>query len=86
MNVLIKSLTVVNVVFLPLAVISGMGGMSEFSRFLDVQNIDFATGYLLFTCGDRRARRRTCGWLSARGSNGVWAARQGYPSTDSCGR
>jgi magnesium transporter len=49
MNVLIKSLTVVNVVFLPLAVISGMGGMSEYSRFLDEQNFDFATGYLLFT-------------------------------------
>ena len=49
MNVLIKSLTVVNVVFLPLAVISGMGGMSEYSRFLDEQNIDFVIGYFLFT-------------------------------------
>ena len=49
MNVLIKSLTVVNVVFLPLAVISGMGGMSEYSRLLDEQGIDFGIGYLLFT-------------------------------------
>lgn len=49
MNVLIKSLTVVNVVFLPLAVISGMGGMSEFTRFLDDHGIDFETGYILFT-------------------------------------
>ena len=49
MNVLIKSLTVVNVVFLPLGVIAGMGGMSEFSRFLDEHGIDFEVGYLLFT-------------------------------------
>lgn len=31
MNVLLKNLTVINVVFLPLGVIAGMGGMSEFS-------------------------------------------------------
>ena len=37
MNVLIKNLTIVNVVFLPLGVIAGMGGMWSLSRFLDEQ-------------------------------------------------
>ncbi|HSW41894.1 MAG TPA: CorA family divalent cation transporter [Patescibacteria group bacterium] len=48
MNVLIKNLTVVNVVFLPLGVLAGMGGMSEFSRFLDELGVDFHVGFFLF--------------------------------------
>jgi magnesium transporter len=48
MNVLIKNLTVVNVVFLPLGVLAGMGGMSEFSRFLDELGVDFHMGFVLF--------------------------------------
>jgi magnesium transporter len=49
MNVLLKNLMLVNVVFLPLGVIAGMGGMSEFSRFLDEHRLDFLTGYFWFT-------------------------------------
>jgi magnesium transporter len=49
MNVLIKNLTVVNVVFLPLAVIASMGGMSEFSTWLDDAHVDSRLGYLLFS-------------------------------------
>lgn len=49
MNVLLKNLTIVNVVFLPLGVIAGMGGMSEFSRYLDDHHWHFLPGYLTFT-------------------------------------
>ena len=48
MNVLIKNLTVVNVVFLPLGVIAGIAGMSEFSRFLDEWSINWYLGYSIF--------------------------------------
>jgi magnesium transporter len=48
MNVLIKNLTVVSVVFLPLGVIASMGGMSEYSRFLEEQGITFPLGYAGF--------------------------------------
>jgi len=49
MNVLLRNLTIVNVVFLPLAVIAGMGGMSEFSMLLKHYNIPWQVGYPLFT-------------------------------------
>jgi magnesium transporter len=48
MNVLIKNLTVVNIVFLPLGVIAGMGGMSEYTMMLDDYGIDWHLGYPLF--------------------------------------
>lgn len=39
MNVLLKNLTIINVVFLPLAVLASMGGMSEFTiRIRDYLN------------------------------------------------
>jgi magnesium transporter len=48
MNVLIKNLTVVNVVFLPLGVIASMGGMSEFTMMLHDHGVDWRLGYPLF--------------------------------------
>lgn len=49
MNVLLKNLTLINVVFLPLGVIASMGGMSEFSRVLDDHHINWWFGYAGFT-------------------------------------
>ncbi len=51
MNVLLKNLTIINVVFLPLGVIAGMGGMSEYSVWLAEYGIDWRIGYLAFTVG-----------------------------------
>jgi magnesium transporter len=51
MNVLLKNLTIVNVIFLPLGVIAGMGGMSEFSMMLDHYSVDWRVGYAGFTAG-----------------------------------
>ena len=48
MNILLKNLTIINVVFLPLGVIAGMGGMSEFSVMLNEYGIDWRIGYLPF--------------------------------------
>jgi magnesium transporter len=48
MNVLIKNLTVVNVVFLPLGVIASMGGMSEFTAILADYGLGWRVGYPLF--------------------------------------
>ena len=52
MNILLKNLTIINVVFLPLGVIAGMGGMSEFSLILNEYGIDWRLGYLAFYCRD----------------------------------
>jgi magnesium transporter len=49
MNVLLKNLTLVNVVFLPLGVLAGVGGMSEFSSWTD--GIDWRISYSLFLAG-----------------------------------
>jgi magnesium transporter len=49
MNILLKNLTIINVVFLPLGVISGMGGMSEFTMILTEYGIDWKMGYVIFT-------------------------------------
>jgi len=46
MNVLIKNLTIINVIFLPLNLIASMGGMSEFSMMTD--NIDWRISYSAF--------------------------------------
>ena len=49
LNVLMKRLTVINVVFMPLNVISGVGGMSEFSMM--TKNIPWQVSYSLFMVG-----------------------------------
>ncbi|MBP7051640.1 MAG: magnesium transporter CorA family protein [Phycisphaerae bacterium] len=46
MNVLLKNLTIINVVFLPLNLIASIGGMSEFS--LMTQGIPWPVSYFLF--------------------------------------
>lgn len=46
MNVLLKNLTLINVVFLPLNLIAGIGGMSEFSVM--TKGIDWRISYSLF--------------------------------------
>ena len=47
MNVLLKNLTLINVVFLPLNMIAGMGGMSEFSEI--TKGLDWKISYGLFS-------------------------------------
>ncbi len=47
MNQLLKNLTILNVVFLPLNLIAGIGGMSEFSMM--TQNVDWRISYGLFS-------------------------------------
>ncbi len=49
MNTLLKNLTMINVVFLPLNLIASMGGMSEFTRILQDFNINWRIGYFLFS-------------------------------------
>ena len=46
LNVLMKRLTVINVVFMPLNVISGVGGMSEFSMM--TKSIPWPIAYSVF--------------------------------------
>ena len=47
MNVLLKNLTLINVVFLPLNIIASMGGMSEFSAI--TKHVDWRISYGLFS-------------------------------------
>jgi magnesium transporter len=49
MNVLLRNLTMINVVFLPLGVLASMGGMSEFTMMIQEYGIDWRIGYPLFT-------------------------------------
>jgi magnesium transporter len=49
MNVLLKNLTLINIIFLPLNLIAGVGGMSEFSMM--TQGVDWRVSYGLFTLG-----------------------------------
>jgi magnesium transporter len=49
LNVLIKRLTIISVVFMPLNVLAGVGGMSEFSMM--TQGIPWPIAYSLFLCG-----------------------------------
>ncbi len=49
MNILLKNLTIINVVFLPLGVIAGMGGMSEFSMMINEYGVDWRIGYFIFS-------------------------------------
>jgi magnesium transporter len=46
MNVLLRNLTIINVVFMPLNLIAGIGGMSEYSMM--TQHIDWRIAYALF--------------------------------------
>ena len=48
MNILIKNLTIINTVFLPLGMIAGIGGMSEFSMILSNYSVDWRVGYAAF--------------------------------------
>lgn len=49
LNVLMKRLTVINVVFMPLNIVAGIGGMSEFSMM--TSGIPWPIAYGLFTVG-----------------------------------
>ncbi len=49
MNILLKNLTLINVVFLPLNLIASIGGMSEFSMM--TQGISWKVAYLFFMVG-----------------------------------
>jgi magnesium transporter len=49
MNVLLKNLMLINVVFLPLGVLAGIGGMSEFSMM--TSGFDWRISYSLFLAG-----------------------------------
>ncbi len=56
MNVLLKNLTLINVVFLPLNLIASIGGMSEYSAM--TKNFDWRFAYALFS-----AAMVMLGWL-----------------------
>ena len=58
MNVLLRKLTIINVVFLPLNLIAGIGGMSEFTMM--TRGINWRTSYFLFL-----AAMVLIGWLTA---------------------
>ncbi len=47
MNILIRNLTLINIVFLPLNLIAGIGGMSEFTMM--TEGIDWRISYSLFS-------------------------------------
>lgn len=49
MNVLLKNLTIINVVFLPLNLLASMGGMSELTLIADHYNISWQLGYFVFS-------------------------------------
>ncbi|HOV14645.1 MAG TPA: magnesium transporter CorA family protein, partial [Spirochaetota bacterium] len=49
LNLLMKSLTIISVVFMPLNVLAGMGGMSEFSMM--TKDIDWRISYSIFGLG-----------------------------------
>lgn len=47
-NVLMRKLTIINCISLPVGIIASMGGMSEFSMMLGEYGIDWRVGYPLF--------------------------------------
>lgn len=57
MNVLLKNLTLINIVFLPLNLIASIGGMSEWSMM--TQGMNWKVSYGLFSAG-----MVTLGWLT----------------------
>ena len=58
MSMLLKNLTIINIVFLPLNLIAGIGGMSEFSMM--TQGVDWRISYSLFF-----AAMIVVGWFTA---------------------
>jgi magnesium transporter len=58
MNTLLKNLTLINVVFLPLNLIASIGGMSEFSMM--TQGVDWRISYTLLCVA-----MLLIGWLTA---------------------
>ena len=48
-NVLLKNLTLINIIFLPLNLIASIGGMSEFSAF--TKSVGWKISYSLFSLG-----------------------------------
>ncbi len=59
MNLLLKKLTMINIVFLPLNLIAGVGGMSEFTMM--TKGMDWRVSYPLFAVG-----LTVLGWLTWR--------------------
>lgn len=57
MNTLLKNLTIINVVFLPLNLIASIGGMSEYSTW--TQHLDWRLSYTMFIVG-----MAAVGWLT----------------------
>jgi magnesium transporter len=57
MNTLLKNLTLINIVFLPLNLLASIGGMSEFSMM--TRGVDWRVAYALFSLG-----MVVCGWLT----------------------
>ena len=49
MNVLLKKLTIITVIFMPLNLLASMGGMSEFTMMLGEYGVSWQIGYLLFS-------------------------------------
>lgn len=58
MNMLLKNLTIINVVFLPLNLVASIGGMSEFSMM--THGLDWRMAYALFCLG-----MIALGWFTA---------------------
>ncbi|MGE5680778.1 MAG: CorA family divalent cation transporter, partial [Bacillota bacterium] len=58
MNILLKKLTIINVIFLPLNLIASIGGMSEFSAI--TQGVPWQISYSMFALG-----MILIGWLTA---------------------
>jgi magnesium transporter len=48
LNVLIKRLTLINIIFMPLAFLAGIGGMSEYTMMTEKWGIGWKLGYPLF--------------------------------------
>ena len=59
MNVILKNLTIINTIFLPLNLIASIGGMSEFS--IMTKGLDWRIAYTLFTLA-----MIVIGWLTAK--------------------
>lgn len=49
MNVLLKNLTIINVVFLPLNLLASMGGMSELTLITEHYKMSWQLGYFIFS-------------------------------------
>lgn len=58
MSMLLKNLTIINIVFLPLNLIAGIGGMSEYSMM--THGVDWRVSYALFLAG-----MVVIGWITA---------------------